>query len=62
MPCPECAAAAGFPFRATTIPDSSGIELGVRCHACRHEWMAFMERVKPEQRPRPQFVLHRRAS
>jgi hypothetical protein len=62
MPCPACEAPAGFPFKATTVPDSSGIELCVRCHACRHEWPAFMDRVKPDVPRRPQFVLHQRAS
>ena len=63
MTCPECDAAAGFPFKATTLPDSAGIDLGVRCHACRHEWTAFMERVgKLEQQRRPEYFIHRRAS
>ena len=61
MTCPECAAVAGFPFKAT-MRDSSGIDLGLRCHACRHEWSAFMERTKPDQKRLPQFVVHRRAS
>ena len=59
MRCPECAAGAGFPFKATTIPDSSGVDVGMRCHACRHEWMAFMERGKSEQKRQPVFVHHR---
>ena len=62
MTCPACAAAAGFPYRATTIPDSSAIDLGVRCHVCRHEWDAFMEAVQPGQTKRARVLRHQRAS
>ncbi|MBY0495016.1 MAG: hypothetical protein K2Y23_12455 [Cyanobacteria bacterium] len=49
MPCPVCAANAGFPFKATTSRDSAQIKIEVRCHACQHEWRAYMDRVEPKQ-------------
>ena len=46
MKCPSCNASAGFPFKATTSPDGSAIELAVRCHSCRKEWVAVMVRTE----------------
>jgi len=62
MTCPECAAEAGFPFKATTVAGGSAIDVAMRCHVCRHEWFALMDRIRPGQKRRPQFVLHQRAS
>ena len=58
MTCPSCAAQAGFPFKATTMHDSSGIEVAVRCHACHYEWRAFMERVEPNKSSPYQNAAH----
>jgi hypothetical protein len=47
MACPECAAASGMPYMATTTLQRDGISVGMRCAECAHEWSYHMPATGP---------------
>ena len=47
LECPNCAAVAGMPFRACTLPGAVAVD--VRCRECQHEWRCLMPPLRPPE-------------